>query len=215
MPPNKENNLAYWFWHIRKAVKYLLVLIILFIVYINYHIIQVSRDRLFNDPKDLPFNEAGLLLGTSQKLSSGKPNPFFDNRIEAAAELYKTGRINYIIASGNAERRYYNEPLAMKESLLLKGIPENKILLDEKGFSTIDSVVRCIEVYKQASFTIISQKFHNQRAVYLAQAKGADSCAYNARDVEFRSGAKTLFREIFARVKAFYDLHIYRYSPPL
>lgn len=111
-----------------------------------------------------------------------------------------------VVISGDNSRKGYNEPEDMKSELMLRGIPEDKIYLDYAGFRTLDSVVRMEKIFGQKSFTIISQKFHNQRAIYIAHAKGLQVVGYNAEDVNAYSGFKTQLREKFARVKLFLDL---------
>jgi len=195
---------------IKRMIKILILLLVLTVVYINYHVTHTSRGRLFDKPEDLPYNKMALLLGTSPRLSTGGENPFFTYRVKAAADIFKAGRVEYIIASGNKEDRYYNEPEALRKALVELGVPSERVLLDEKGYRTLDSILRCREIFQQESYTIVSQKFHNQRALFLGLSLGANPVGYNARDVEITQGAKTLFREVFARIKAFIDLYVYR-----
>ena len=128
--------------------------------------------------------------------------------IDAAVELYKAGKINYILISGDNRKEEYNEPEEMKKALMQKGVPEKSIYLDYAGFRTLDSVVRAKEVFGQTRLTIISQRFHNERAIYLAEKNGITAIGFNARDVDVYAGLKTNIRELFARVKMFIDLAI-------
>lgn len=162
----------------------------------------------YTEISDIPANNVGLLLGTSSKLKSGNNNLYFDYRIDAAVELYKAGKINYILISGDNRKEDYNEPEEMKKALMQKGVPEKSIYLDYAGFRTLDSVVRAKEVFGQTRLTIISQRFHNERAIYLAEKNGITAIGFNARDVDVYAGLKTNIRELFARVKMFIDLAI-------
>ena len=148
------------------------------------------------------------MLGTSPKLKNGNNNLYFDYRILAAVELYKAGKIKYILISGDNRREDYNEPEEMKKALMQKGIPEKFIYLDYAGFRTLDSVIRAKEVFGQNQLTIISQRFHNERAIYLAERNGINAIGYNAKDVNAYAGLKTNIRELLARVKMFIDLAI-------
>ena len=103
------------------------------------------------------------------KLKNGNNNLYFDYRILAAVELYKAGKIKYILISGDNRKKDYNEPEEMKKALIQKGVPAKFIYLDYAGFRTLDSVVRAKEVFGQNQLTIISQRFHNERAIYLAE----------------------------------------------
>jgi SanA protein len=101
----------------------------------------------------------------------------------------------------------------MKKALIEKQIPEEAIYLDYAGFRTFDSVIRCKEIFGQASFIVISQQFHNERAVYIAHNKGIDAIAFNACDVDFNTGLKTQLREYLARVRLMIDLHLIHAKP--
>lgn len=194
----------------RKIMWYLLIIvgvcIIIGIPMSNYIIESYGNKKVYSDVLSIPYNRVGLLLGTSPTLSNGNNNLYFDYRIEAAVQLYKANKIRYIIASGDNSKNNYNEPQEMKDALIRKGIPSSAIYLDYAGFRTLDSVVRANEIFSQNSITIISQKFHNERAVYLASYFGIDAIGFNAKDVDARAGFKTKVRELFARVKVFVDL---------
>ena len=182
------------------------ILIFAVIVCANYAVRHTAKAFIYQNIDSIPQNKAGLLLGTSKLLRSGLPNQYFQNRIQATVDLYKAGKIEVVVISGDNSRKGYNEPEDMKSELMLRGIPEDKIYFDYAGFRTLDSVVRMEKIFGQKSFTIISQKFHNQRAIYIAYAKGLQAVGYNAEDVNAYSGFKTQLREKFARVKLFLDL---------
>jgi SanA protein len=150
--------------------------------------------------------KVGLLLGTSKNLKNGNKNDFFFNRIDATVQLFKSGKIKNVIISGDNSKKNYNEPLDMKVELVRNGIPDSVIYLDYAGFRTLDAVVRAKEIFGQSSYIVISQKFHNERAVYLARKYGIDAYGYNAKEVTAYKGFKTKLRELFARDKMFLDL---------
>ena len=133
---------------------------------------------------------------------------FFYYRIEAAVSLFKANKVEYIVISGDNSEKYYNEPEDMKAELLKAGIPSDKIYLDYAGFRTYDSIVRMNKIFGQNRFIIISQEFHNRRALYIARSFGMESYGFNAKDVDRYNGFKTKLREQFARVKVFVDLLI-------
>ncbi len=174
----------------------------------NQTIKKHTAAQIYNEVITIPQNKVGLLLGTSPKLKNGNNNLYFDYRILAAVELYKAGKIKYILISGDNRREDYNEPEEMKKALMQKGIPEKFIYLDYAGFRTLDSVIRAKEVFGQNQLTIISQRFHNERAIYLAEKNGINAIGYNAKDVNAYAGLKTNIRELLARVKMFIDLAI-------
>ena len=183
-----------------------LIVSVTLMVFMNFRINQQTKNSVFESVELIPENTVGLLLGTSKFLKSGNPNQYFSNRINAAIELFEAGKIRIIVISGDNSKKHYNEPQDMKEELIKRGMPENKIYLDYAGFRTFDSMYRMREIFGQKKFTIISQKFHNERAIYIGNSLGLNSIGYNARDVDAYNGFKTKLREKFARVKVFIDL---------
>ena len=156
---------------------------VLFVWWANHKIETETKNFVSYDIQKLPNEKVGLLLGTSKILKSGWKNLYFFNRIDAAEQLYKSGKIMYILISGDNSTKDYSEPEDMQAELLKRGIPADKIVLDFAGFRTLDSVVRAKEIFGQNSFIIISQKFHNERAVFLAQHYGIKAYGFNAKDV--------------------------------
>lgn len=191
----------------------ILLLTSIAIVFCNRKIEVDTQGLLFDDVNGIPVNKAGLLLGTSKQIKGGYQNQFFNNRIDAAVALYKAGKIKTIIISGDNATMYYNEPIDMKKALVRRGIPDSAIVLDYAGFRTFDSVVRCKEIFGQDSITIISQEFHNARAIFIARKKNIKAIGYNAKNVSKSYGLKTLTREKFARVKVFIDLYLFPAKP--
>lgn len=177
-----------------------------FILFCNIGISQYSKGRLYDRIEDVPHRHAAVVLGTSPNGRYGGPNRFFQARIKACADLYEAGKIDRIIVSGDNRYAYYNEPKAMQRALIATGVPSEVIFLDYAGFRTLDSVVRADKVFGQTSFIIVSQKFHNERAVFIAGKKGIDAIGYNAEGVSFHYGFMTYIREWFARCKVYLDL---------
>ncbi|MGF1533274.1 MAG: vancomycin high temperature exclusion protein [Bernardetiaceae bacterium] len=175
--------------------------------YVSYH----TDQRLFNDPTTMEARPVGLLLGTSPRTRDGKINPYFRYRIEAAARLYHSGKVQHLLLSGDNRRQDYNEPVYMRAALRNHGIPDQAMTLDFAGFRTLDSVVRCRVVFGQARIVVISQDFHNQRALFLCDAFGLDAVGFNARHVP--SNLKMRFREMMARVKAILDVYVLGTEP--
>ncbi len=167
-----------------------------------------ASDKVFNSTKEIPHNKVGLFLGTGKILSNGRINLYYKYRIEAAVKLFKAGKVDFILVSGDNSTKNYDEPSTIKEDLIKKGIPSSKIYLDYAGFRTLDSVVRCKEIFGQSSITVISQQFHNERAIYIAKRKDINAIGFNAKDVNVNYGFKTRLRERFARVKMVLDLII-------
>jgi len=193
----------------RKLVRigFVLFLIPLAALFIANHLINsFAEGKTYTNTSQIPKNKVGVLLGTSKKIKGGQSNPYYANRIEATVALYNGRKIDFILVSGDNGTIYYNEPMTMKNDLVDKGIPAERIFLDYAGFRTLDSMVRAKEVFGLAEVTIISQKFHNERAIYIAEKKGLKAIGFNAADISLESGLRVQLREYFARVKVFLDL---------
>jgi len=98
----------------------------------------------------------------------------------------------------------------MYNDLVEAGIPKERIILDYAGFRTLDSVIRGKEIFGQTRFTIVSQPFHSQRAVYIGRKRGIDAIAYNAEDVVNSFSLELFVREVGARVLMALDLLLER-----
>jgi SanA protein len=153
-----------------------------------------------------------LVLGCSPMLGTRR-NLFFEYRIEAAAQLYKAGKVKALIVSGDNGSKDYDEPTMMKEALMAKGLPESVIYCDYAGFRTLDSVVRASSIFMQPRFIVVSQRFHNERAVFLARSHGLEATGFDARDVSRRIAPKTWLREYLARVQAVLDVTLFQTKP--
>lgn len=200
-------------FHKIKIIVSITVIALLVLLTISENIFKTNKKLCFDDISDLPENKVGLLLGTSKYLKKDKQNLFYKNRIDAAAKLYYGGKIEFIIASGDNRYENYNEPKIMKSDLIKRGIPSDKIYSDFAGFRTFDSVIRSKKIFGQTKITVISQRFHNLRAVFIAKHFGIDAVAYNAKEVKGIEGIKTRFRELFARIKALSDIYILQTKP--
>lgn len=183
------------------------LLIIAFTVYANVRVVRAAESRIFTSVDSIPHNKVALLLGTNPLNRWGRPNSYFINRINTAAELYHADKVDFIIASGDNHTKEYDEPTAMRDSLMAHGVPEDRIILDFAGFRTLDSVVRAKEVFGCDSLTIISQEDHNARALCLAEANGINAVAISA---PLRAGrwvrTRLALREWLARDKMMLDI---------
>ena len=189
-----------------KRIFYSGVALLLLVLLLNYKVKNDVKESMYDNITETPSKKVGLLLGTAKYVKGGWINLYYTHRITAAVELYKAGKIEYILISGDNGRESYDEPTLMKEDLMAAGIPESAIYLDYAGFRTLDSVVRCKRIFGELDILVISQQFHNERAVYIARARGIQAVGYNAQDVNAKYGFKTRIREYLARTKMFLDL---------
>lgn len=191
----------------------LLCIIVVFVILLMCNTVVVSnaKGKIYDSVNDIPVTEVGLLLGTTPQTRTGKYSMFFEYRIDATMALYKAGKVKNIVISGDDNSLDgVNEPKVMMDSLVARGVPASAILLDGKGYRTLDSVVRLQKVYGVTSATIISQRFHNERALYIAENWGDmhydNIIAFNAKDPTNVSSYITYIREYFARVKMFINI---------
>lgn len=176
------------------------------VAHANITAIWSSRGRIFTNASNIPATKIGLVFGTSA-LVKGRENLYFRYRIDAADEAWQTGKLETLIVSGDNQYRNYNEPEKMKQALIKRGIPENRIVCDYAGLRTLDSVVRAKEIFGADPILFISQRFQNERAIYLAKANGIEAYGFDARDVQTQAGLKTKLREVGARVKMWLDVN--------
>lgn len=176
---------------------------ILLICLCNAWVFGLTNGRTYTKISKIPPREIALVLGTSPKMRSGLSNPYFTKRMDAAALLYHHGKIKQIIVSGEKSRGY-NEPAAMKNYLVnQEGVPGDIIIEDPKGFNTYKSILRCKDVYKKKDVIIVSQGFHNLRALFFARNNTMNALGFDAQDVSKpESYYRNQFREILARVIA-------------
>jgi SanA protein len=205
---------ARWLKFLRDLMVALLPAFLAVVAYANVTAIWASRGRIFSEVSRIPNTKVGLVFGTSNRVA-GRENLYFRYRIEAATQVWNAGKVETLIVSGDKSSRYYNEPEKMKQALIERGIPEGRIVLDVGGFRTLDSVVRAKEIFSTDSVLFISQRFQNERAIYLAKANGIAAFGFDARDVESHEGLKTKIREVGARVKMWLDVNFLNTRPHL
>lgn len=187
------------------AITTLMLLVICLTLYCDNKIKLTAKGKLYNSTQNIPFSKTGLLLGTGKFLKNGTINPYYQYRINATVQLLNSNKIKYVIISGDNSTKNYNEPAMMRADLIAIGIDSTKIFLDYAGFRTFDSMVRAKEIFGQNTLTIISQKFHNERALYIAQRENITAIGFNAQDVTAITDLKVQAREKLARVKVFLD----------
>jgi len=197
--------------HFKRIIKFGFLIIALSLISIfgaDRVVKKTASDKIYNSAKEIPYNKVGLFLGTGKFLSNGQINLYYKHRIDVTVELFEAGKVDFILVSGDNSTNDYDEPSTIKEDLIKKGIPANRIFLDYAGFRTLDSIVRCKEIFGQNNITVISQQFHNERAIYIAKQSNINAIGFNAKDVNIKYGFKTQLREKFARVKMVIDLII-------
>ena len=182
------------------------VFLLLTLVIIDQAVSLYVRDRVFDRVENVPYRPYAVVLGTSKYVATGKTNDYYTNRLTAAQTLIDHQKVSYLLLSGDNRTLQYNEPRTMFRDLRKMGVPESQLFQDFAGFRTLDSVVRANKVFQVPSYTIISQKFHCERALLIAKHYDINAICFTAKQPEVYFGTRV--REMFARVRAVMDLII-------
>lgn len=186
----------------------ILVILAIIVALCNISVDRNAEGRTFSNINDVPTMQTALLLGTNPKTRDGKrPSSFYLARINATAELYKHGKFRQLIISGD-RREGYDEPQTMRHDLIERGVPDSIIMMDGQGYRTLLSLRNSKQYFGVHDMIIISQKWHNERSIFLADKMNIKAVGYNADDVRHPRAIWTHIRELLARVKLFIDLYV-------
>ena len=190
----------------------LVVATVLAVVGSAWLIRAAARGRTYDSLRLIPHRHVGLVLGCGAWLGDGTPNPFFVHRVAAAAGLYRAGRVDVLLASGESHANY-DESAELKADLIRAGVPADRIYCDPAGYRTLDSVVRARVAFGQTAITVISQQDHDERAIFLAAHHGVDAIGFDAAPVGYPDNLGNRVRELFARVEAVLDVYCLHTGP--
>jgi SanA protein len=191
---------------------WLLLGVALLIVACNSWLLAANSARIFSSGADVPARDVALVLGTSPRVGRWK-NPFFEGRMDTAARLWRDGKVHHLLVSGDNSTRDYDEPTAMRDALLTRGVPASAITLDYAGFRTLDSLVRAREIFGLHDLLIVTDDWHQPRAIFLAAAAGLDALGVSSADLPWHMSGRTRIREWLSRVKAVADVCLLRTRP--
>jgi len=193
----------------RKFIKLIITLFLIciwLILWSDFLTVQTTGKYIYTSQEDIPHNKVWLVLWTSKYIADGRRNLFYIYRLDAVKSLYDKEKIDYILVSGDNSTQHYNETDSMKEDLVTMWIPQEKIYGDYAGFRTLDSIVRAKEIFGQSEYTIITQRFHLERALFLAESESIGAIWYPAKDVPIKLAPRVWIRERLARVKMMIDI---------
>lgn len=191
------------------AIGFLLGCLVVFLI--NRSVNKSAEGKIYSDIEKIPAKDVAVVLGTSRWLTNGYENNYFSYRINAAAQLYFSGKVKKILVSGDNGQTSYNEPFEMFDALVDKGVNPNDIVLDYAGFRTFDSMVRANKVFGLNNFIVVSQDWHCERAIYIGQSQNISMIGFAAKDPNIST--KTQLREYPARVSAFIDCYVVKNQP--
>jgi SanA protein len=177
-----------------------------FLALSNWWVSRAGGYPLFDSVSDIPENEVGLVLGAAPTLANGLSNRYFVFRMNSAAQLFHAGKVKVLILSGNRRDELYDEPAEMRKALIGLGVPDRVLVEDPGGMRTIESVARAKAIFGVNRLTIISQEFHNRRALFFCRHYNIEAAALNADSVELRHSWRLIVREFVARTVAVLNL---------
>ncbi|WP_447866525.1 outer membrane permeability protein SanA [Rahnella bonaserana] len=170
-----------------------------------------TQPYIYDEVQTLPHRQVGVVLGTSKYYRTGVINQYYLYRIQGAINAYNSGKVKYLLLSGDNAQQSYNEPSTMRRDLIAAGIPASDIVLDYAGFRTLDSIVRTRKVFDTNDFIIITQRFHCERALFIALHMGIQAQCFAVPSPKNMLSVRS--REIFARLGALTDLYLLKREP--
>lgn len=194
-----------------RFVLYFIFFVLLFAYSLDQWISYKTSPSIYTTIDTIPKRSVGVVLGTSKYVRGGGVNEFYKQRILGAIRLYNTDKIDYLLLSGDNAQKNYNEPITMRRDLLKQGVPHGAIRLDYAGFRTLDSIIRASKVFNAGNFTIITQKFHCERAIFIAQYQGISVQCYAVPSPSTMKMVRV--REMFARLGTLIDLYVLNKAP--
>ncbi len=184
-----------------------------FLLCCNLFVAHRSEGRIYTQLNALPDRHIGLVLGTSPRGADGRPNLHFESRMDAAAQLFHARKVRHLLVSGDNRLITYNEPTAMKAALIQRGVPAGAITCDFAGLRTLDSIVRADRIFGAREITVITQGYHQARALAIAHHHGMDAIGFASGDIPRRHSIRTELREVLARAATIIDLYILHRGP--
>ncbi|MGP6488032.1 outer membrane permeability protein SanA [Duffyella gerundensis] len=199
---------------IKRALLGLLIVITLMIITalaLDRWISWKTAPFIFENVASLPHRQVGVVLGTAKYYRTGVLNQYYLYRMQGALNAYNSGKVNYLLLSGDNAQQSYNEPRTMRRDLIKGGVDPADIVLDYAGFRTLDSIVRTRKVFDTNDFIIITQRFHCERALFIALHLGIQAQCYAVPSPKNMLNVRV--REVGARLGALADLFIMKREP--
>ncbi|MBA2814810.1 outer membrane permeability protein SanA [Candidatus Pantoea persica] len=199
---------------LKRVLSGLLILILLVVataIGLDRWISWKTAPYIYKDIASLPHRQVGVVLGTAKYYRTGVYNQYYLYRIQGALNAYNSGKVNYLLLSGDNAMSSYNEPMTMRRDLVKAGVDPQDIVLDYAGFRTLDSIVRTRKVFDTNNFIIITQRFHCERALFIALHMGIQSQCFAVPSPKNMLSVR--FREVGARLGALSDLYVMKREP--
>lgn len=175
------------------------------VLYIHLSI-AIKGNARTKDMELLPAKVDCIIVPGASVIANKRPSPMLQDRLDGAVQLYRAGFSERILVSGDHREDNYNEPLVMRRYLIGQGIPDQAILMDHYGLDTYDTIYRARHVFRVDTAIIATQRFHLQRALFLAEKLDLTAWGYATDPRIYSSHYFMLVRELGARLKAVYEV---------
>ena len=190
----------------RKMIKYIIMLILIFVVtvlVINFFVKIVTKNRILKKEEYSKLEDIDCIIVLGAGIWGDKPSPMLKDRLKEAVSLYNQNISSKIIMSGDHGKADYDEVNIMKEYAIEQGVASEDIFMDHAGFSTYESMYRAKEVFEANKIVIVTQKYHLYRALYIAKQLGIEAYGVNSDPRKYVGATYREAREIIARDKDF------------
>jgi len=177
---------------------------VLFFLVANTRVLVSARGRVASDAESAPHSQAAIIFGAA--VYSGTPSPILEDRLQAAVDLYKAGRVDKLLISGDHGQHDYDEVNPMRRFVLNAGVPAEDVFMDHAGFRTYDTIARAKKVFRVESAILVTQRFHLPRALFIARRIGLRATGLAADRRLYLDRRYLAARESLARVKDFVNL---------
>ncbi|WP_119793080.1 SanA/YdcF family protein [Flavobacterium anhuiense] len=187
-----------------KIALYLAIIGLIAVVSVNYYVKSSTKTKIYYSAKKFPKNDVGIIFGAG--INGNQPSKYLKDRLDSGIMLWKAKRINKILLSGDNGRDEYDELTVMKNYCYNHGVDTTKIFIDYAGFDTYSTMYRAKHIFKIKRATLISQKYHLNRAIYIGQKLGIKCVGYSANKGEYLGYKYVCFREYGSIFKSFFDV---------
>jgi SanA protein len=198
-----------------KLVKWLSIIILALLIGVpigaRIWITCSVQDRIYSDLNRVPKCHMAIVLG-NQALPGEIPSPKLASRCDKAIELYKAGKIDQLLMTGDGRASSNNEPVTMRKYAISKGVPEKAVICDPLGMRTYDSVYRTRYIYGQKSIIVVTHSYHVPRTLFLARAVGLDAYGVSS---DLPGEPRDQIRECIACVSALLDVYVLDPKPSM
>jgi vancomycin permeability regulator SanA len=205
-----------WFLHHWKLISGLVIVsVIATPIALNLYVNNITKNSRYTEAVKIPPQPVAIVFGAGV-YSDGTPSPMLADRVTAAVELYKLGRVKKILMTGDNSRENYDEVTTMQKFAVARGVPEKDITLDYAGFSTYESCYRAKKIFGVKNAVLVTQNFHLPRAVYTCRQFDIQALGLGTPDWESYSKLTVswyTFREQISIIKALWEVHVTHPKP--